>query len=550
MAVMIPDVPETMIENNGERMLYEAARTLPDEYTVLYSFKYRTGSEAEERPDEADFVVVHPALGYCVIEVKQGDVSYANGVFSEYKGGVYRPLAKDPVAQAEQAMYAILNLYKEKTGESYYPLAMRYAICFPECSKLAGDLPAHLKPGSILLSDDLDRLADAIERLFGQTEKHYERAATDLLINRVLAPRFRVFARLEEQISMQERVVDRLLTEEQERILAETELDKRKVFFGAAGTGKTFVAMEKARRLAAAGRRVLLTCFNRPLGRYFREQMPAAVVCQSFHDFLLASLAANGRSLQAPADQDPAASLFYNETLPELGFELFAGADPALRFDSIIVDEGQDFRENWIICLEAMLRSPADSEFYIFADPNQDLFGVNLDHLLRVDHSKHRLVQNLRNTETINAWIAPFVKEGQLKPRLRGGMPVSRHAWDTPLEEKRLIESEVGRLVSQGVPLRRILILSPNRIEHSSLAGAVKIKEWPLAVYPDTNPHGLQYATIRSFKGLEADIVFLIGLEAGKRTLTDADIYVGASRAKFLLYLFHSKDNPPRCLAN
>jgi len=36
---------------------------------------------------------------------------------------------------------------------------------------------------------------------------------------------------------------------------------------GAAGTGKTVLAMEKARRLATTGRRVLLLCFNSPLAQ-------------------------------------------------------------------------------------------------------------------------------------------------------------------------------------------------------------------------------------------------------------------------------------------
>ena len=53
--------------------------------------------------------------------------------------------------------------------------------------------------------------------------------------------------------------------------------------------------------------------------------------------------------------------------------------------------------------------------------------------------------------------------------------------------------------------------------------------------------HGVQFSTIRSFKGLEADVVFLIGLKVSK-ACTPADVYVGASRAKFLLYVFHHEE--------
>ena len=55
----------------------------------------------------------------------------------------------------------------------------------------------------------------------------------------------------------------------------------------------------------------------------------------------------------------------------------------------------------------------------------------------------------------------------------------------------------------------------------------------------DVNRNVLRFSTIRSFKGLEADIVFLIDITAGSRVCTEADIYVGGSRARFLLYIFH-----------
>lgn len=71
------------------------------------------------------------------------------------------------------------------------------------------------------------------------------REATDILIHKVLAPTFRTFARLDEGIQRYDALAKRVLTEEHGRILDETGLDKRKVFFGAAGTGKTFLAMER-----------------------------------------------------------------------------------------------------------------------------------------------------------------------------------------------------------------------------------------------------------------------------------------------------------------
>lgn len=546
MATMIPDLDPRMIENDGERRVYAALRALPADYTVLYSYSFRTMPSTGANADfgEADFVVVHPSLGYLVLEVKQGKVGFANGQWYEEKQSGQQPMAKDPVAQATKAMYAILNRYKEK-ARSLFPLRYVYAMWFPECSHVWGELPATLGPESVLLEGDLDAAEEAVLRAFGTPERRLEREDVDILIHKVLSPAFRTFARLDEEIQRYDALAKKVLTDEQERILEETELDKRKVFFGAAGTGKTFLALEKARRLAKAGKKVFLTCYNKNLAAYMRTGIPPGVVCQSFHDFLFERLERAGRGVQEPEDWREQGK-FYDETLPTLGFDYFCDAPDEDKFDSVIIDEGQDFAENWYTCLQAMLRDESEGEFYVFADPNQDLFRGNVEALLKLSVSKQRLTRNLRNTEPISNWIGAFVKEGHLHPGLLGGIPVIHRAWETYAEEKRLIEAEVGRLVSQGIKPSRIIILSPNKQDKSSLKDCDKIKEWPLTDFRTPAGNAIRFATIRSFKGLEADVVFLIGLKEGKQTCTDADVYVGGSRARFLLYVLHNKAEPPR----
>ncbi len=579
MATMIPDISLNMIENDGERLFYSACRDLPPEYTVFYSYKYKIGSAESgssrsgditsrkyasslsegnnsfQAIGEADFVIVHPELGYVVLEVKQGNIMYAKGQWHEFKpsgpGAFHhtQPMAKDPVEQAQRAMWAIVGRYKEKSGSGRFPLNIRFALCFPESKALAGELPGFLNPNSIFLYDALDDLDARIRTLFPKGTRP-DPAATRILTDRVLGPSFKAFALLEEQIQMFHSTAAKVLTDEQSRILEETELDNKKVFFGAAGTGKTQLAMEKARQLADSGKRVLLTCFNKNLSGDLRRKMPSEIVCSNFHDFIKEVLGKKGFDVSEP--EDPAERPeFYDNILPDMGFDYYMEAPEDDKFDSIIVDEGQDFHENWLLCLESMLRNREDGEFYIFADPNQDLFGVSTEHLMKLPVSKHRLTRNLRNAETISDWLTPFVPKGHLKPVLRGGIPVAYHPWETPQEEKRMIERETGRLISQGIRPGRILILSPNRLENSSLAGCKKIGSWHISDFRENRAiraGNIPFATIRSFKGLESDIVFLIGLRDGKRNCTDADIYVGASRARFMLQVFHDKNLPPKKL--
>lgn len=539
MAIMIPNIDPEGIDNCSERSFYRAAKQLPLGYTVLYSYKFKDKQRTEDFDVicEADFVIVHPAIGFIVVEVKSGEIDYRNGIWSEYKGGSYCELHRNPVEQVRNATFAILNAYTRKADEKF-PLPFKYAIAFPECSRLQGDFPSDLNPNSVFLSSDMIELENKILDLFkikeptGQRDSRNTNAIT-ILLDKVLAPSFKAFAHLDDQIEIFHKRSKRILNEEQQRILDETELNNKMIFLGAAGSGKTFVAMEKSKRLAQEGKRVLLTCYNRKLAEIEFVQLSEILTTSNFHNLLEYLLEEKGYVLDK-SDQ----SKYFDETLAETGFDYFTNAPNDEKFDAIIVDEGQDFKSSWITCLESMLTP--DGHFYIFADPNQNLFESDLD-LLKLPVSKQKLTRNLRNTEHINDWINDLVPEARLTSIIKGGLPVRTFAWDTPEMEKKLIEDEAGRLVSQGISPKRIMILSPNRYENSSLCNTDKIKEWALAKPGEDKPNAIKFETIRSFKGLEADLVFLIGIKPNSRACTDADIYVGASRARFLLYIFHDR---------
>lgn len=378
------------------------------------------------------------------------------------------------------------------------------------------------------------------DKMAGATGSAIQAEATNVLLNKILAPTFNLFSKLEDKIEMFNKNSEKILTEEQERILDETEEDKRKIYLGSAGTGKTFIAMEKARRLAREGKSVFLTCYNKNLVRIFKDLSGFDnITAKNFHEYIHHIVSQAGYDLTEPGSYEEK-DKYFKETLPNLAFDYFSDMSEELKFDAIVVDEGQDFKEEWFLCLENMLKK--DGQFYIFADLNQDIFGNGLSSLKNIEMSRHRLTLNIRNTEKIAEWFAPYV--GNLKTRIKlpGGIPVSIFPWDKQEEEKRLIEKEIGRLVSQGLPPNRITILSPNIKEKSSLSGLKKIKEWPLIDIKEGSGYGIKFSTIRSFKGLEADVVFLIGLTGNSKVCTPRDIYVGASRARFLLCVFGERD--------
>jgi superfamily I DNA/RNA helicase len=473
-----------------------------------------------------------------VVEVKEGNIQYSNGQWQEFKNGRYSPLSKDPLKQARDSMFAIIHRYKE-VSKSDYPLRFRYALCFPDTTRKVGMTPEDLHEDSCWTASDLENLEEALKKLFSRTDNRNPIEATKQLITKVLSPTFRLFSTLDDQFEKLHNQAEIILTEEQERILEETEEDHRKIFFGAAGTGKTFIAMKKALLLAEEGKKVLLTCYNKHLVTVFNKfASHENVMRMNFHDYLYQTIENNGYELDDPEDWNE----FYGETLPNMMYDLYSLKENDEKFDAILVDEGQDFKENWYLCLDQMLKE--NGHFYIFADRHQNLFGNGLDSLKDFQMSKHKLTINLRNTQRINEWCQPLIGTNKLRYRISGGQPVEYFAWKDYAEERRHLEHELNILISQGLSPLKVTILSTHRNEKSSLKHLNHIGsgEWPIVELGKSSGYGIKFSTIRAFKGLESDVVFIIGLKKDSPVSTPTDIYVGGTRARFLLKIFHHED--------
>lgn len=530
MARIVPELDPAVLEE-GEARLYSAARDLPEDYTVVYKYKFCdeiTGAVIWQ----ADLVIIHPFKGFLVFKVLPGQVGLFNGRWHEYTQDGYREMEKDPLAQARGAAYAIARLYRDKHGWNF-PLGFDIGLCCPDCSQIQGQIPPFVKPANLVLMRDLDNFSLRVGEIFTAMPRAGRDPAAISRLTELLTASFRLYNTLESQIrSFAERARHKL-TQEQERILEETELNRRMVFYGAAGTGKTMLAVEKARRLAEAGKKVVLTCYNKNLASQFPAEIEN-LTARHFHGLL-----ERVTGCRPPADPEEYDNYFEN-VLPEKGRHHFAQLPPEQKYDAIIVDEGQDFRPHWFQCLEAMVRE--DGEFYVFADPSQNIFNVDPAGLESLPASRFRLTVNLRNTASVcQRWISPL-SGLRVRLGLTDSGEVHFHTWTSDSQQLRLLEREVTRLLERGIQARRITILSPNRREKSCLAGLETLAGCPLAEVGDPRPNALRFSTIRAFKGLEADIVLLIGVRPDSPVCTRPDLYVGGSRARYILHIFHRDD--------
>lgn len=530
MARIIPELNPDLIENEGERRVYMAARDLPGDFSVVYGYKFCdqvTGAVIWQ----ADLVIVHPYKGYIVLKTHLGEVGFFNGRWHEFVEGGYREMKRDPLDEARGAAYALARSYKEKTGWTF-PLGFDFGLCFPECSNIEGQMPGVVRPANLLASRDMGNFTARISQIFANLRTGRDAAACNRLVEHILTANFRLYNTLEEQIRSFAHRAHVTFTQEQERILEETELNKRMVFYGAAGTGKTMIAVEKARRLAEAGKKTVLTCFNKNLASQFPTDVEN-LTARHFHG-LLERLT----GIHPPEQKDY--DDYFEHTLPEAAYTLFSKLPQEQKFDAIVVDEGQDFRPHWFRCLQAMVKDEGD--FYVFADSSQNIFQVDPSGLEALPASRFRLTVNLRNTTSVcQRWIAPL-SGAYLRLGLKDPGEVHFHAWSTESEQLRLLEKEVARLLERKIQPRRITILSPNRKEKSCLAGLDHLGGCPLGEVGDPRSDALRFSTIRAFKGLEADVVLLIGVRPDSPVCSRPDLYVGGSRARYMLHIFHRND--------
>jgi len=74
-------------------------------------------------------------------------------------------------------------------------------------------------------------------------------------------------------------------------------------------------------------------------------------------------------------------------------------------YDSIIVDEGQDFKPEWYEFLLSLLKPGKTSRFCVFLDEHQDLFGHWKHFQCTPEPARKILTKNCRNTKSIVGFI-------------------------------------------------------------------------------------------------------------------------------------------------
>lgn len=518
------------VKSAGEVKVFDALRDgLPDEWLVFHSVGFVQRDHATGAKDgEIDFVLCHPDEGIVCLEVKGGDIECRHGEWHRTIDGV-KERVKDPFEQASGHKYALGDMIDAVDGWRARDLLVVHAVGFPDIPVhslvLAPDAPAEI----VIDRQGFTDVAGAIERVLafhrGSREKRTPPGPEGVAMLRdLLAPTQKIDVPLARTFEDEDAALVEL-TREQGMLLERMARNPRMVIHGCAGSGKTMLAVEHARRLAGDDRDVLFVCFNKRLGAHLRGMVDEERI-DFTHFHRLCSRMAKQAGVELPTyPEDETPKSFWTVEMPEALVSAIDVLGP--QWDALIVDEAQDLTDEWLTALRYGLRDEETAPVWLFLDDNQRVYEQQLT--VPSDFFAWDLPTNCRNTQAIHRELLKLY-EGGVKPDVRGPegrQPELVRSDDQPAAVAGILDRLLG---PDDVAPGDVVVLSSHAAEKSGVAAALadRLCDGPA-------PKGsrkVRFCSIRGFKGLEASVVVLCELEDLDRATRDHQLYVGLSRAR------------------
>ncbi len=517
----LPERPR--FRSRAEKVAFHALASRLREVDVLLANVRFTGLDGDW---EVDIVAGMPGAGLAVIEVKGGHVWRAEG--SWWQQTAQGRTEIDLEDQATSGKYLLRRYLKGHPRWTHGNPRMIHLVMLPD-SVLGPEDPSPGLPRRWIV--DRNELNDAAGRAFDLlTGKLLHEPATlpgiDMVDDaaEILGGRGDRQAELAGMLAVRGDHVDRL-TERQYEVLDLARRIPRIEVVGGPGTGKTWLAVEQARRWAADGMRVALVCYSRGLSTWIARrvaQLPKAVrrnvAVRTYHALGVEW----GVEVRDGQDQT-----YWEVTMPALMAEAAGALPDDRRFDALIVDEGQDCPDAWWPSLLAALRDPQRARIAVFADEQQRIF--NRDARRDLGLVPLTLDANLRNSRQIGAVFAPLAADS---PELLGGEgPPVRFIRCRADEAMETADDAAVELLEQGWEHQDVALLTTHH-RHPEQANRVALGGRDGYWESFWDGSDLFFSTVAAFKGLERPAVVL-AVDGFRDPTTAPDIlYVGMSRAR------------------
>ena len=532
MALMIPNLPRDYEPVSLEGEMFTALSCLPDDYYVIHSFKNVFVKDNVLHEGETDFIVFNPNYGIICVEAKAGRVKYQDGYWMYASDRIMKH--GGPYNQAAQNKWDLLTkIQMSSLKDLQYRCKLLHAVWFPSISERELNtirFPSEADRNITMTMEALENPKSYLEAIFqiqleSGIKTNLSNNDSKRLIREILCPTFDIFPSSSFDVELKNITFNRLLKEQKALINYLVE-QKSAVINGAAGTGKTMIAVEKATRHAIDGDKVLFLCYN----VFLKDHLKKKYNNNNIDYMTLDGFACNICKTQK-ADYDRACNkvidMYLTKTFP---------------YKHVIVDEGQDFGKEEIEAtnlLQVIHDTVVDNDdiegtFYIFYDKLQLIQSSSIPNYIVDADCKLTLYKNCRNTENIALTSLkpitarmPKLYEGSVK-----GIPATICFCDDVNSVVKRISYTIEEFRNNG--LTDIVILTCSTEEKSVLGPHVTEGKYKKKLF----------TTCRKFKGLEADAIILIDVD--EETFEEENVlryYVGASRAKIRLEIISMMDD-------
>ena len=189
--------------------------------------------------------------------------------------------------------------------------------------------------------------------------------------------------------------------------------------------------------------------------------------------------------------------------------------------------------------------SAVECSLYAFYDTNQGVFNSPDGWHPPFAADPIRLETNLRNTKPVGELVTRLGQmDGAPRYAVAEGPRPEIIAYATVAGMTQQVMRIIGELTGRGrVGPDDIVVLAPYRHDSVQVGFGDLIRQnRSLFTTEMSSPSGkIRVGTIQAFKGLEADAVILCGIDGKLRACKPANLYVGASRARSMLFLLHER---------
>lgn len=534
----------------GERDVFTMLATGPDNWTVMHSLDLAPWNRGMRT--EIDFVIIAPETGILCIEVKSHDNLFFDG-FRWYPETIRR----SPFKQALDGRYTLTRGIRELAPILKHVPIVNCCI-FP---RSPFDLHANLSvqpwelmdmrgfrsfsSGSALCCDLKHRieLGIAADQQLEPLRKKLTADQIDMIIKLCL-PIQKCRPEASEEITRRTEHVEQLLRQQQKPVLELAKHNPRLIVSGGAGTGKTLIAMELARRGAEAGQRVGLLCFNKLVGEWMAKRTHSASPPRP-------NLVV-GRAIQVMAKMtdstipQEASSGFWETELTATIEERLTDSDfnAEAKFDFIIIDEAQDIlarQKVWECLSQFLIGGWSQGKFVLLGDfENQVLadrqtMNENLANLRSVAvPTNWQLTENCRNYRIVGetalslGGLGRDVYSGYM--RLGGGIQnYDIEFYETDDSQVHTVSRWLQEFKAQGYKPSEISILSFRKYDLS----AAKLLKYAGFKLKECWQEGelTSFATVHGYKGMENKVIILIDVSFVESPVERDLFYTGLTRA-------------------